>query len=207
MESKNGLKRMRMTRGEDITFDKLQKDYIKKCKVRNLSEYTINFYNVSCHTFGKFINLNELYISQINRELIDDYILYLKQTGVKDITINTYIRGISPILKYGMELGLIQKFGFKEIKVTEEIKQIYTREELVILLQKPSMASFAEYRNWVIINFLLGTGVRALELRCIRIKDVNLASSILIVCRTKNRKQRYVTISKTLNKILNGYLE
>lgn len=207
MKAKNGLKRMTMTRGDGLTFDELYKNYIKKCEVNNLSKYTIRFYNVSVRTFGKFIDTIALQVADINRSLIDDYILFLKGTGVKDITINTYIHGISPIIKYGMELGLVKKFGFKEIKITEEIKQVYTKQELEILLKKPDMTSFAEYRNWVIINFLLGTGVRALELRCIKIKDADLTSSMLIVCRTKNRKQRYVPISKTLNKILSEYLE
>ena len=207
MKPKSGLKRMAMTRGCDLIFIELQKQYIKKCQVNNLSEYTIRFYNVSCRTFSKFIDLSKLRVSDINRDLIDDYIICLKGTGIKDVTINTYIHGISPIIKYGMELGLIQKFNFKEIKTTEEIKQVYTNEELSILLKKPNTNSFAEYRNWVIINFLLATGVRALELRSIRIKDVDLSSSMLIVSRTKNKKQRYVPISRSLNKILCEYLE
>ena len=57
MKTKNGLKRMTMTKGEDITFTELQKRYLKKCMVNNLSEYTIKFYETSCITFNKFICL------------------------------------------------------------------------------------------------------------------------------------------------------
>lgn len=207
MQTKSGLKRMTMSKGSDKTFTELHEAYIKKCKVNNLSEYTVNFYKVSVRTFGKFVDIDQLKANEIDRELIDDYILHLKETGVKDVTINTYIHGISPAIKYGMELGIIRKFGFKEIRTTEEIKETYTKQELEILLKKPSMDSFSEYRNWVIINFLLGTGVRALELRSIRIKDNDLSSGILLVTRTKNRKPRYIPISKTLNNILVEYLE
>ena len=173
MKAKNGLKRMTMTKGEDISFPELQKRYLKKCMVNNLSEYTIKFYETSCKVLNKFISLSELMASDITRDLMDDYILHLKGTGVKAVTINTYIRGICPIIKYGMSMGLIKEFGFKEIKTTEEIKQVYTHEELKILLEKPERNSFSEYRNWVIINFLMGTGIRALELRSIKIKDVD----------------------------------
>jgi len=202
MKTKNGLKRMTMTKGEDISFPELQKRYLKKCLVNNLSEHTIKFYEVSCKTFNKFICLSELMVSDVTRDLMDDYILHLKGTGVKAVTINTYIHGISPIIKYGMSMGLIMKFGFKEIKTTEEIKQVYTHEELKILLEKPQDNSFTEYRNWVIINFLMGTGIRALELRSIKIKDVDLTASMLLVSRTKSRRQRYIPISRSLNKIL-----
>jgi len=207
MQSKSGLKRMTMSKGSDKTFTELHEAYIKKCKVNNLSEYTINFYKVSVRMFGKFVDIDQLKANEIDRELIDDYILHLKGTGVKDVTINTYIHGISPAIKYGMELGIIRKFGFKDIKTREEIKETYTKQELEILLKKPSMDSFSVYRNWVIINFLLGTGIRALELRSIRIKDNDLSSGILLVTRTKNRKPRYIPISKTLNNILVEYLE
>ncbi len=207
MQKKNGKKRMTMLKQVDLTFIDLQNQYLKKCQVNNLSEYTIQFYVVSCRTFGKFIDLNELKVVEITRELIDDYILHLKNTGVKDVTINTYIHGISPIIKHGMKTGVIDNFEFKEIKTNKEIKQVYTNEELSILLKKPDMRSFAEYRNWVIINFLLGTGVRSLELRNIKVKDIDLNSSMLIVCRTKTRKQRYIPISKRLHGILIEYLD
>ncbi|KJR46173.1 Phage integrase [Desulfosporosinus sp. I2] len=192
MKAKNGLKRMTMTKGEDITFPELKKRYLKKCMVNNLSEYTIKFYETSCNMFNKFINLSELMVSDVTRDLIDDYILHLKGTGIKAVSINTYIRGICSIIKYGMSMGLIKEFGFKEIKITEEIKQVYTHEELKLLLVKPEINSFSEYRNWVIINFLIGTGVRALELRSIKIKDVDLKGSMLLVSRTKGRRQRYI---------------
>lgn len=207
MQSKSGLKRMVLAKQSEMTFIELKKQYLRKCQVNNLSEYTLNFYEVSCRMFNKFCDLSVLKVGDINRDLIDDYILHLKDTSVKDTTINTYIHGISPIIKYGMSLGIVAKFGFKEIRTTEEIKQVYTREELAVLLERPDRGSFAEYRNWVIINFLLGTGVRALELRSIRIKDIDLQAGMLIVSRTKNRRQRYIPISKSLSKILGEFME
>lgn len=207
MEKKNGLRQIKMAKRGEMTYKDLEQEYIKKCKVNNLSEYTIDFYIVSGRSFNKFVNITKLKVSEINRDLVDDYILFLKDTGVKDVTINTYMHGISPIIKYGMGLGIIEKFGFKEIRTTEQIKQVYTDEELSMLLEKPDMTSFAEYRNWVIVNFLLGTGIRALELRNIKIEDVDLASSMLIVKRTKSRKQRYIPVSKSLNKVLTEYLD
>jgi integrase/recombinase XerD len=207
MKAKNGLKKMTMTKGEDIPFLELKKRYLKKCLVNNLSDYTLKFYETCCNTFNKFICLSELMASDVTRDLMDDYILHLKSTGIKAVSINTYVNGISPIVKYGMSMGLINEFGFKEIKTTEEIKQVYTHEELKMLLEKPQMSSFAEYRNWVIINFLMGTGIRALELRSIKIKDVDLTASMLLVSRTKNRRQRYIPISRSLNKFLLEYLD
>lgn len=55
------------------------------------SQYTIDFYNVSCRTFSKFVDTAELKVMDITRDLIDDYILYLRDTCIKDVTINTYL--------------------------------------------------------------------------------------------------------------------
>ncbi len=66
MKAKNGLKRMTMTKGEDISFPELKKRYLKKCMVNNLSEYTIKFYETSCNMFNKFIELSELRASDLS---------------------------------------------------------------------------------------------------------------------------------------------
>ena len=79
MKAKNGLKKMTMTKGEDIPFPELQKRYLKKCMVNNLSEYTIMFYETSCKVFNKFICLSKLMVSDVTRDLMDDYILHTKR--------------------------------------------------------------------------------------------------------------------------------
>lgn len=86
MKAKSGVRKMTMIKRSEMTFVDLQNQYIKKCKVNNLSKYTIDFYNVSCRTFSKFVDTSELKVTDISRDLIDDYILHLRDTGVKDVT-------------------------------------------------------------------------------------------------------------------------
>ena len=47
----------------------------------------------------------------------------------------------------------------------------YSDSELALMLKKPHMkiCSFSEYKNWVIINFLLSTGIRRNSLINIKI--------------------------------------
>lgn len=61
-------------------------------------------------------------------------------------------------------------------------------------------------RSWVIINFLLGTGVRARELRNIKMKDVDLDNDLISLQVIKDRKSRYMPIPPTLNKVLTEYI-
>ena len=74
-----------------------------------------------------------------------------------------------------MKKGLINSFQVQLPKMDEVIKQTYTDHEIMILLKKPDMkkSDFPEYRNWVLVNYMLGTGNRAGTMRrCIRLKDM-----------------------------------
>ncbi|MCG8541172.1 MAG: site-specific integrase [Clostridia bacterium] len=77
------------------------------------------------------------------------------------------------------------------------------------MIKEPNVkkCSFTDYRNWVMVNFLLGTGVRISTLVSILVKDIDLAESILKTRHNKNRRQQIVPISRTLNKILIKYLQ
>lgn len=146
--------------------------------------------------------------SEINQSVIDEYKLHLMENKLSSVSINSYIKNIRPVIKYGIELGYIRNMTFRAVKEEAKIKPIYTPEELAILLKKPNMkkCSFAEFRNWVIINFLLGTGVRAKELRNIKIKNVDLDNDLISLQVTKNRKARYIPIPPTLNRVLTEYI-
>lgn len=189
-------------------YQDLYEDYLKVAKIRNLSPVTIRTYKYHHQYWMKYVH-EGLMCSEIEQELIDEYRLHLIEKGLNAVSVNSYIINISPVLKYGVERGYIpNKLSFKQLKEEEKIKEIYTPEELALLLKKPNVkkCSFAEFCNWVIINFLLGTGVRARELRNIKIKDVDLDNDLIALQVTKNRKARYIPIPPTLNKVLSEYM-
>ena len=71
-----------------------------------------------------------------------------------------------------MERGYVNRFKVEFVRAEKKIKETYTDEELAILLRKPDVktSSFAEYRNWVLICYLLGTGNRSNTVCNIKIK-------------------------------------
>lgn len=56
----------------------------------------------------------------------------------------------------------MQPIKINLLKTDVHIKETYSEEQLKILLKKPDTkkCSFAEYRNWTMINFFLATAVR-----------------------------------------------
>ena len=67
-------------------------------------------------------------------------------------------------------------------------------------------SEFPEYRNWVLVNYMLGTGNRAGTILNIKIEDVDFDISNIILKKLKGRKQYYIPISRSLEQILKEYL-
>ena len=87
--------------------------------------------------------------------------------------------------------------------------QTYTDEELKKLLRKPDVHKciFSTYRSWVIVNFLLSTGVRQNSLINIKIRDLDFDNSIVYVNTTKNRKPLIIPLNDDIIRILREYLQ
>lgn len=106
-----------------------------------------------------------------------------------------------------MKKGYIKDaIEFTRLAEQEHIKEIYTNDELKMMLKRPENPTFAEYRNWVLVNFLLATGIRAKELRELLNKDLDLVNSYVSLIHTKNRKPRMIPIPSTLHAILIEYV-
>lgn len=181
----------------------------KQNEVKNLSPETIKFYSTKAKTFFLFLEDTEQCIDTITEEDVEDYILYFKEKGtVSDTTINTNLRMVRAFLYWCMERRYMERFPVRMIRADEPIKEPYTADELERLLKAPnkSTCSFAEYRNWVIVNFLLGTGCRASTLINLRIEDIDLSASTVLFRHMKARNQIVAPLTRRLGRLLEEYL-
>jgi len=193
----------------DVTILEAMAQYQNYNIARNLSPHSIEFYKICMEAFKKFYNCNQL-CNTITENTIFEYIAYLKQKNtLNDTSINTNIRAIRAMCYYFMKLGYTAPFQISMLRAEKKIKQTYTDEELSILLEKPkiSKTTFAEYRNWVIINYLLATGNRVGTICDLKIQDVDFNAGVIRLSRTKNRHEQIIPISKTLNDILKDYMK
>lgn len=204
--------KIKMQVNQEVTKEKSIKEgfleFIKYCRVKNLATKTLDYYEECYDKFTDFLPETE-FITAINQNTIDDYILYLREnTGYNDISINTQIRGLRAILYYWMNIGYLSNYKIQISKAEKKIKEPYTEAELKLLLKKPDVkkCDFSEYRDWVIVNYLLGTGNRLNTLINLKVGDINIEDDIILLSKTKNKKQQILPISRTLKKILIEYL-
>lgn len=190
----------------NISYQSLLELYLKECRRKGLVEETITGYKYASAYFLDFTGY-ELMCSDITQDLINEYYLYLQQYH-KASTTNSYVFKISPIVKYGIDKGYIREdIEFTHCKEQKEIKNIYTPEELSILLKRPIENDFCEIRAWTIINLFLATGIRAKELRFLKIKDVNFQNSYIILNATKNKEARILPMPTTLYNVMAEWVQ
>lgn len=188
--------------------------FIRHCKIRNLSDYTIKYYKNCYNYLLKFLTSemdenDDMLARKIDNEIIGDFTLWLVENyNMRNTTINSHIRGIRAYLYYLMENGYMNRFKVNTRAADDISKEVYSDEELTKLLNKPDLndTNFADYRNWVIINFLLGTAARARTLRNIRIEDIFIDEAMVRFNVVKNKKQQIIPLSKSLVKVLEEYI-
>lgn len=198
-----------MTKGDNITLEEMFSLFLRKCKVKNLTDNSIKSYEVKCGVFISYIG-KYTPASTVTKDMVDDFILYLQeQKKVNDISVNSYLRSVRALLYYGMECGYITEFKIKMAKAENKIKDNYSDAELERLLVKPDVKTckFTEYKTWVFENYMLATGNRISTALNVRIGDINFEDGTILLRKMKNRNQQIIPLSTALAEILTEYLQ
>ena len=129
------------------------------------------------------------------------------KSGLATNSISSYVRVFKTFMNWSRQQGYTT-LTVPNYKQVETVKETYTDEELLLLLEKPKVnGTFCEYRNWVIINFLLNSGCRASTVRNIQNRDVDLSSSRIVFRHTKTHKVQVVPLCSQMLRILRDYLK
>lgn len=203
------MEKITMSKKSNLSIQEAFDLFIRKCKIKNLTDLSISSYEKKMVHFYEFIDKSEP-ITAVSKDTVDDYILWLREnTDANDITINSYLRSVRAFLYFCMEDRYIPTFKIQLIKAEKKIKETYTDDELVRLLEKPDVdnCSFSCYKTWVFENYLLGTGNRISTALDLHIGDINFQDWLITLRKTKNRKQQIIPLSHTLAEILQEYLQ
>lgn len=194
---------------ETKTLDNVFKEFYQIKKIQQMADKTLYDYKYAYELFSDFVGGNML-CSDISQKVIYDFIEHLqkKNPDIRATSINSYLRGIRAFLYFCMEQDYIKSFKISLIREEKKLKETYTEAELERLLKKPNIkkCSFAEYRNWVVVCYLLGTGNRLSTVINIKIGDLDFNSREIKLRTVKNKKQYIIPMSTVLEKTLKEYL-
>lgn len=173
-------------------------EFLLDCHSRRLSEYTIQNYTKAIDYFISFvgnINLYDVTDSDLKRWLV-----HLNSKNAVN-SVRSWIKCVKIFFKYFKIV-----FDVKNPSEEKKVLECYTDEEIKLLLTKPKRKSFGRIRDYTIVCFLLGTGVRTSTLINIKIKDVDFKQHTIFLSTTKTHKQYTIPLSASLANVLTEYL-
>ena len=202
-------RRLKVKQDEEYSVKELMENFISEKKAEGRSSQTLESYN---NSFKKFFfcfdeNLNT---KEINKGMVIHYMNYLqKGEGLQLASINHYLRDLRTFVNWCFTEGYInEKVDIKMVKGQEEIIEIYTDEELKLLVaEPPKNATFVEWRTWAIVNWILATGNRIETVVNIKIGDVHFGRDEIIIREQKNKKTSVLPLASGLKRTLRTYIK
>ena len=202
------MKKIKMNVDDGKTFEQGCEAYLVDCKARNLRDGTIKHYKDAFKQIFKYVD-KDMPIADMSKKTMDDFVIALREReDLNDMSIYTYSRDLKTVMYFFMEESWLQYFKIKLAKADQQPVETYTDEDIRKMLKKPNLkhCNFTEYKSWVIVNFLLSTGVRQHSLINIKIKDLDFDNRMVYVNVTKNRKPLIVPLNDDIIQILREYL-
>lgn len=161
--------------------------FVASQTAKGVSDKTIQNYHSHLHSLKKHLDFSAPLVT-LTKEDLDNMVISMRQSGLAHNSISSYLRVFRTFLNWARKAGYTE-LEMANYKDKETVKETYTDAELMLLLQKPARnCDFCEYRNWVIINFLVNCGCRAGTIRNIQNRDVDFERKQVIFRHTFARK-------------------
>ena len=199
-------KKFSMNQANSISVEKLHQQFLSSIAAKGFAEKTIKTYKSHLHCIAKHLDIT-LPVTQLNKSVLNQMISSMRQSGLSSNSISSYVRAFKSFLTWCREEGYTN-VTIPTFKQKDTIKETYSDEELRKLLEKPkATCSFCEYRNWMIVQFLLNSGCRAATIRNIQNRDVDLDSRQVTFRHTKNGHILVIPLCSSLVTRLRGYMQ
>lgn len=180
-------------------FSELLDRFERNISVLGRSKSTFNCY--SRHLAAISLHFGKLPLD-LDPEQVQDYLFYLQKKSKTPS--QTYFKhtvyGLRFLLK-GEELPY-EYLRLPEIKQEKKLPTVLSKEEVWRMLK---VAKLLKHR--ILIGLLYGCGLRCMEVRSLRLSDLDFDRKQLKVVQGKGKKDRYVPLSEHLIRGLIKYIE
>ena len=182
--------------------------FLEQKRLQHLSETTIINYQRIFNLYNKIMMVGQLPVKEMIPEYLTEWHRFLQETELKLNTIREYVNKMWTFHMWLYDEGYIDiKPRQLYIKTEETIPRFYSLEEIDKLLRKPKRdCSFETYSTYVMICFLMATGVRAATLVQIKLSDIDFEGRTISLHHLKNRTQVMIPLSDKLYTVIKQFL-
>lgn len=166
-------------------------------RTENVTHLTIQGYIQEIRRRGKYTAVT----NQDARNYPENRPDYGKQ--VSDVTINNYLRNLRVFFNWCVDEDILRKSPIKRgdfTKTDHKPLEFISDDDFKRLLRALDISKFSEYRDFVIVQLLLDTGMRISECLMIKVNDLNLVKRFiwLPAKNTKGKRGRSVFFSEKM---------
>lgn len=176
---------------------------------------TIAYYRNCLHLFEKFLDecniSDQIDIREIDRKLLVEYIVYLRNRDISDTSLRSYIRGLKVYLRY----LFYEKYIPEDITQRLKLPKADSRRKMPLSVGSVKIIDDyfdreGEIRNKCIFHLMLDCGLRLQEVVNLNISDIQYNpatnSAYISICNSKNNKSRTVPLPGKVEGIIRQYV-
>lgn len=214
-------------------------EFMIYCRSKDLRPKTMASYEQALRLFERWLREEQHIddVSKISESIIRRYIISIKDRGkytfysdekqmktnkpdrrrdyrnkVSDGTINNYLRNIRVFLNWLDESYILSKNPMQNIKplrTTRKSKDFINDEDFIKLVGLLDKSYFSEYRDFIMINLMLDTGMRLGECTTLLLDDLDVSHRVIHLREdeTKGRKDRVVFFSEKTERMLRRWIQ
>lgn len=193
-------------------FDENLEAFIRAVKLRGRSDETLKFYRVQMRNFRRILEEQDVSvrIDRISRDVINrNFIEYSTEVRRNKMsTVGLRLRAVRAFFNWLIDEDVVKESPVKGIVIRNHRSEVetYTREQLNDIFRQPDLETFVGFRDYAILTVFLETGVRVRELVDIKVDDVRMSDSQILI-NGKNGGFRLVPFQKQARSVLNRYLK
>ncbi len=200
------MAKIQMNPQKKATVEQVFDLYLSAVAAEGVADKSLSTYRQHFRSIAKRLDITTP-IAALQSEDLERMVQQMRTEELSPSSINSYTRTLKVFFSWCNRKGYTP-LNIKIYKAPETVKETYTDEELLLLLEKPPVdCNFCTYRNWVIVNFLLDSGCRAATVRNILIRDVDLSRRQIVLRHTKNGRVQVIPLCNCMVGILRDYLE
>ncbi|MEK3855125.1 tyrosine recombinase XerC [Cytobacillus sp. FSL H8-0458] len=176
---------------------------------KNYSQYTIEHYQHDISEF--FMFMSEQAISDLTKVEYQDVRIYLTDLFEKKMSRKSVARKISSLrsfFKFLLREEIVAENPFALVsipKAQKKLPEFFYEEEMKQLFDACESSTPLGQRNKALLELLYATGIRVSECSQIRLKDLDMQLSTVLV-RGKGSKERYVPFGSFAQDAIDTYI-
>lgn len=185
--------------------------FITAKRSESVTASTLATYERGLKKFFDYLREQDLFdITKADTGIIREYLITLKDGGLKGITVHQHFRILRTLFKFLFQEDYLTKnpmINVKAPKIEQKEMRTFTSSEISKILNAFDKEDFIGMRNYCIMCLLFSTGIRKKELSDLTINDVNITNDLIRISNGKGQKERYAPIGRVLRRTLMKYIE